>query len=205
MSMWRPLFLKCMILDHKLQRMLNDSKIAQLNSERPLHQTVVTLNPHFGRKYFNPGLFLQLSHILNLACMKSREQGGAGILQTKAQEILMIYYRIPTRLLLLFLLTYVQKTDILIFLLHEIFFSLLLRFASLLNQKFKIGFLHFLLHYPFPSWLGNEFCSSVIISPFSPFFLSQTKKFSSPIKIERKLSNSAEKSLWILFNLNKAA
>ena len=48
--------------------MLNDSKIAQLNSERPLHQTVVTLNPHFGRKYFNPGLFLQLSHILNLAC-----------------------------------------------------------------------------------------------------------------------------------------
>ena len=41
MSMWRPLFLKCMILDHKLQRMLNDSKIAQLNSERPLHQTAV--------------------------------------------------------------------------------------------------------------------------------------------------------------------
>ena len=30
-----------MILDHKLQRMLNDSKIAQLNSERPLHQTAV--------------------------------------------------------------------------------------------------------------------------------------------------------------------
>ena len=29
MSMWRPLFLKRMILDHKLQRMLNDSKIAQ--------------------------------------------------------------------------------------------------------------------------------------------------------------------------------
>ena len=133
MSVWRPLFIKCIILDHKLQRMLNDSKIAQLNSERPLHQTVVTLNPHFGRKYFNPGLFLQLSHILNLACVKQREQGGAGILQTKA------------------LLTYVQKTDILIFLLHEIFFSLLLRFASLLNQKFKIGFLHFLLHYPFPS------------------------------------------------------
>ena len=41
MSMWRPLFLKCMILDQKLQRMLNDSKIAQLNSERPLHQTAV--------------------------------------------------------------------------------------------------------------------------------------------------------------------
>ena len=41
MSMWRPLFLTCMILDHKLQRMLNDSKIAQLNSERPLHQTAV--------------------------------------------------------------------------------------------------------------------------------------------------------------------
>ena len=41
MSMWRPLFLRCMILDHKLQRMLNDSKIAQLNSERPLHQTAV--------------------------------------------------------------------------------------------------------------------------------------------------------------------
>ena len=41
MSMGRPLFLKCMILDHKLQRMLNDSKIAQLNSERPLHQTAV--------------------------------------------------------------------------------------------------------------------------------------------------------------------
>ena len=30
-----------MILDQKLQRMLNDSKIAQLNSERPLHQTAV--------------------------------------------------------------------------------------------------------------------------------------------------------------------
>ena len=41
MSMWRPLFLKFMILDHKLQRMLNDSKIDQLNSERPLHQTAV--------------------------------------------------------------------------------------------------------------------------------------------------------------------
>ena len=41
MSVWRPLFLKCMILDHKLQRMLNDSKIGQLNSERPLHQTAV--------------------------------------------------------------------------------------------------------------------------------------------------------------------
>ena len=39
--MWRLLFLRCMILDHKLQRMLNDSKIAQLNSERPLHQTAV--------------------------------------------------------------------------------------------------------------------------------------------------------------------
>ena len=31
-----------MILDHKLQRMLNDSKIAQLNSERPLQQTAVS-------------------------------------------------------------------------------------------------------------------------------------------------------------------
>ena len=41
MSMRRPLFLRFMILDHKLQRMLNDSKIAQLNSERPLHQTAV--------------------------------------------------------------------------------------------------------------------------------------------------------------------
>ena len=41
MSMWRPLFVKCMILDHKLQRMLDDSKIAQLNSERPLHQTAL--------------------------------------------------------------------------------------------------------------------------------------------------------------------
>ena len=39
--MWRALFLKCMTLDHKLQRMLNDSKIAQLNSKRPLHQTAV--------------------------------------------------------------------------------------------------------------------------------------------------------------------
>ena len=29
MSVWRPLFIKCIILDHKLQRMLNDSKIAQ--------------------------------------------------------------------------------------------------------------------------------------------------------------------------------
>ena len=43
MSVWRPLFIKCIILDHKLQRMLNDSKIAQLNSERPLHQTAVTV------------------------------------------------------------------------------------------------------------------------------------------------------------------
>ena len=41
MSMWRPLFLQCMILDHKLQRMLNDSKTAQLNFERPFHQTAV--------------------------------------------------------------------------------------------------------------------------------------------------------------------
>ena len=41
MSVWRPRFIKCIILDHKLQRMLNDSKIAQLNSERPLHQTAV--------------------------------------------------------------------------------------------------------------------------------------------------------------------
>ena len=41
MSVWRPLFIKCIILDHKLQRMLNDSKIGQLNSERPLHQTAV--------------------------------------------------------------------------------------------------------------------------------------------------------------------
>ena len=30
-----------MILDHKLQRMFNDFKIGQLNSERPLHQTAV--------------------------------------------------------------------------------------------------------------------------------------------------------------------
>ena len=30
-----------MILDHNLQKMLNDSKIAQLNFERPLHQTAV--------------------------------------------------------------------------------------------------------------------------------------------------------------------
>ena len=37
-----------MILDHKLQRMLNDSKIAQLNSERPLHQTAVIT--HSGKK-----------------------------------------------------------------------------------------------------------------------------------------------------------
>ena len=44
MSVWRPLFIKCIILDHKLQRMLNDSKIGQLNSERPLHQTAVPLN-----------------------------------------------------------------------------------------------------------------------------------------------------------------
>ena len=43
MSVWRPLFIKCIILDHKLQRMLNDSKIGQLNSERPLHQTAVGL------------------------------------------------------------------------------------------------------------------------------------------------------------------
>ena len=42
--MWRPLFLKCMILDHKLQRMFNDFKIGQLNSERPLHQTAVNIN-----------------------------------------------------------------------------------------------------------------------------------------------------------------
>ena len=42
MSVWRPLFIKCIILDHKLQRMLNDSKIGQLNSERPLHQTAVS-------------------------------------------------------------------------------------------------------------------------------------------------------------------
>ena len=41
MSVWRPLFIKCIILDHKLQRMLNDSKIAQLDSERPLRQTAV--------------------------------------------------------------------------------------------------------------------------------------------------------------------
>ena len=32
-----------MILDHKLQRMLNGFKIGQLNSERPLHQTAVGL------------------------------------------------------------------------------------------------------------------------------------------------------------------
>ena len=43
MSVWRPRFIKCIILDHKLQRMLNDSKIAQLNSERPLHQTAVII------------------------------------------------------------------------------------------------------------------------------------------------------------------
>ena len=42
MSMWRPLFLRCMILDHKLQRMLNGFKIGQLNSESPLHQTAVS-------------------------------------------------------------------------------------------------------------------------------------------------------------------
>ena len=40
-----------MILDHKLQRMLNYSKIAQLNSERPLHQTAVALeNKKWDRK-----------------------------------------------------------------------------------------------------------------------------------------------------------
>ena len=43
MSMWRPRFLKCMILVHKLQRMFNGFKIGQLNSERPLHQTAVTV------------------------------------------------------------------------------------------------------------------------------------------------------------------
>ena len=53
-SMWRPLFLKCMILDQKLQRMLNDSKIAQLNSERPLHQTAVYPDIQFGQfKFLN--------------------------------------------------------------------------------------------------------------------------------------------------------
>ena len=53
MSMWRPLFLKCMILDHKLQRMLNASKIAQLNSERPLHQTAVPPGwPFQGKKLY---------------------------------------------------------------------------------------------------------------------------------------------------------
>ena len=46
MSVWRPLFIKCIILDHKLQRTLNDSKIAQLNSERPSHQTAVLCNHH---------------------------------------------------------------------------------------------------------------------------------------------------------------
>ena len=35
-----------MILDQKLQRMFNDSKIAQLNSERPLHQRAVVANLH---------------------------------------------------------------------------------------------------------------------------------------------------------------
>ena len=73
--MCRPLFLKCMILDQKLQRMLNDSKIAQLNSERPLHQTAV----------FN-GLCLiscvllfswtQRTHISNLT-LKTNYQGKA--------------------------------------------------------------------------------------------------------------------------------
>ena len=52
MSMWRPLFIKCIILEHKLQRMLNDSKIAQLNSERPLLQTAVhPLLSKYRRKY----------------------------------------------------------------------------------------------------------------------------------------------------------
>ena len=51
MSMWRPLFLRCMILDHKLQRMLNDSEIAQLDSERPLHQTAVTLDWPIQREF----------------------------------------------------------------------------------------------------------------------------------------------------------
>ena len=38
-----------MILDHILQRMLYDSKIAKLNSERPLHQTPVSgINVLFG-------------------------------------------------------------------------------------------------------------------------------------------------------------
>ena len=48
-SMWRPLFIKCIILDHKLQRMLNDSKIAQLISERPSHQTAVPYDLLFHR------------------------------------------------------------------------------------------------------------------------------------------------------------
>ena len=53
MSVWRPLFIKCIILDHKIQRMLNDSKIGQLNSERPLHQTAVLCISLFFRSFIS--------------------------------------------------------------------------------------------------------------------------------------------------------
>ena len=66
MSMWRPLFRKNMILDHKLQRMLNDSKIAQLNSERPLHQTAVCWLFAF---------FLTIQKRLSWTTTKSRSEG----------------------------------------------------------------------------------------------------------------------------------
>ena len=68
MSVWRPLFVKCIILDHKLQRMLNDSKIAQLNSERPLHQTAVPLGLK-GPKYAGSIIFfcrLQVCKVLTI-------------------------------------------------------------------------------------------------------------------------------------------
>ena len=60
MSVWRPLFIKCIILDHKLQRMLNDSQIAQLIFERPLHQRAV-------RRSLNYFTFLAIANLISRA------------------------------------------------------------------------------------------------------------------------------------------
>ena len=77
MSMWRPLFLRCMILDHNLQRMLNGFKIRQLNSERPLHQTAVTCC-----------IFVCRQDKMTLACLPACQDDPRALTSLEARTVL---------------------------------------------------------------------------------------------------------------------
>jgi len=52
--------------------MLNDSKIAQLNSERPLHQTAVYVQIHVAVSNLSSDIMLRLNNV----CLKALQFNG---------------------------------------------------------------------------------------------------------------------------------